>query len=213
MMWGFTGKTEKKILQYLQDLDLISVTFFEGIQLYLNGSLRDFTRKKEEVQQRESQLDLQRKEIEWELYSKMLIPESRADIFNLLEDLDKMADLQERIVMQFQAEKPQFSEEIEPSLQSLLPSCKAAVEQVIQASLGFFKNSSDLEQKLSRVGYYEHEADLREEEIKTVIFSSKQLHLSEKIHLRDFVDKLSELADLAEDIADRINIYRIKREN
>jgi len=212
MKWNYTPKLEKKIIRYLQDLDLVNLAFFDGIHCYLKNSQEQFLNKKIDVQQRESQLDLLRRDIEWELYSKMLIPESRADILELLENLDEIADSQERIIMQFHSERPNFDKTIIPGIIELLAPCQEAIKQVIQAALGFFSNHRDNRQVIKRVGYYEHEADLLEEKVKIELFQLKEPGLSTKMHNRDFIDHLAYLADLAEDIADRISIYSVKRE-
>lgn len=42
-------------------------------------------------------------------------------------------------------------------------------------------------------------------------FRYEDLQLSRKIQLRDFVKHVDKIADYAEDVADRLNIYVIKR--
>lgn len=212
MKWTITHKLEQKIFQYLDDLDLVTLTFFHGIEQYLKEKQEDFKRKKDEVQDRESQLDELRKEIEWELYSKMLIPESRGDILELLENLDEIADMEERVIMRFYAEQPRLPKELLPLLDEMMGPCKKAVEEVISAARGFFRNSQEVRDKLKRIGFYEHEADLKEEDIKVALFQREDLDLAHKMHIRDFIDKLARLADLAEDIGDKISIYSVKRE-
>jgi len=46
--------------------------------------------------------------------------------------------------------------------------------------------------------------------LKRDIFDS-DLELARKLHLREFVEQIDGIADLAEDIADRLAIYSIKR--
>jgi uncharacterized protein Yka (UPF0111/DUF47 family) len=48
--------------------------------------------------------------------------------------------------------------------------------------------------------------------LKKQIFSS-ELGLAEKIHLREFVDHIDAIADQAEDVADRLTIYAVKRQS
>ena len=57
---------------------------------------------------------------------------------------------------------------------------------------------------------YEKEADKISLNLKTAIFDSS-LDLSFKIQLREFADRIDGIADLAEDVADRLAIYAIKR--
>jgi uncharacterized protein Yka (UPF0111/DUF47 family) len=58
--------------------------------------------------------------------------------------------------------------------------------------------------------FYETEADKISTKLKTMAFSS-DLPKVEKIHLRYFIERVDELANEAEDIADALAIYTIKR--
>ena len=58
----------------------------------------------------------------------------------------------------------------------------------------------------------EKEADKISYALKKQIFSS-ELGLAEKIHLREFVDHIDAIADQAEDVADRLTIYAVKRQS
>jgi hypothetical protein len=57
---------------------------------------------------------------------------------------------------------------------------------------------------------YEKEADKISTNLKIALFES-DLELVSKLHLREFVDRIDGVADLAEDVADRLTIYAIKR--
>ena len=48
--------------------------------------------------------------------------------------------------------------------------------------------------------------------LKKQIFDTN-LDLSVKLHLREFVDRIDAIADQAEDVADRLSIYAIKRQS
>jgi len=64
---------------------------------------------------------------------------------------------------------------------------------------------------LHKIYHWEKEADRIAENLKRSIFESEELKLSEKIHLRYFTLHIDTLADRAEDVADRLAIYTIKR--
>ena len=57
---------------------------------------------------------------------------------------------------------------------------------------------------------YEKEADKISTQLKRDIFGS-DLDLAHKAHLRNFVEQIDNVADWAEDVADRLAIYAIKR--
>ena len=58
--------------------------------------------------------------------------------------------------------------------------------------------------------FFEKEADKVSTKLKKAIFGSA-LDLSQKRHLRYFVDHIDNVANWAEDVADRLAIYSIKR--
>ena len=64
---------------------------------------------------------------------------------------------------------------------------------------------------LHKFYFYEKEADKIADLIKRKIFQNTELDLSQKMHLRYFVQHIDSIADEAEDVADRLSIYTIKR--
>ena len=58
--------------------------------------------------------------------------------------------------------------------------------------------------------FFEKEADKVSTKLKKAIFGSN-LDLSQKKQLRNFVEYIDNVADWAEDVADRLAIYYIKR--
>ena len=77
----------------------------------------------------------------------------------------------------------------------------------------FFSQSPHLVSSyVAKVNLYEKEADKLSTNLKKQIFSSK-MELALKLHLREFVDRIDSIADHAEDVADRLTIYAIKRQS
>ena len=62
----------------------------------------------------------------------------------------------------------------------------------------------------AKVIFHETEADKIGTKLQRAIFSS-ELPLDRKSHLRYFVERIDELANSAEDVADTLAIYAIKR--
>ena len=75
----------------------------------------------------------------------------------------------------------------------------------------FFNNISDVSSSLHKVSYWESESDKISTRLQMAIFEKKDLRLSHQMQQRDFARSLDKTADRAEDIADRLNIYVIKR--
>ena len=64
---------------------------------------------------------------------------------------------------------------------------------------------------MHKVPYWETESDKISTRLQRAIFRREDLRLSHRMQLRDFVRHIDEIADRAEDDADRMSIYVIKR--
>ena len=78
------------------------------------------------------------------------------------------------------------------------------------AARAFFRDIEAVRDHASKVIFLETEADKIGTKLQRAIFSS-DLPLERKIHLRYFVERIDELANAAEDVADALAIYAIKR--
>ena len=59
--------------------------------------------------------------------------------------------------------------------------------------------------------WLESEADKLSTQFLRRIFASSELDLAQKMHLRYFVERIDEIANVAEDLSDSLAIYAIKR--
>jgi uncharacterized protein Yka (UPF0111/DUF47 family) len=84
------------------------------------------------------------------------------------------------------------------------------VESVVLAARSFFRDIEAVRDHNSKVIFYETQADKISTKLKRAIFAS-ELDLAHKTQLRYFVERIDELANEAEDIADCLAIYTIKR--
>ena len=64
---------------------------------------------------------------------------------------------------------------------------------------------------VNKVHFYEHLADDVEEQLKRKAFNSDIKEFSKKVHMRYFAEKIAEVSDIAEHVAERLSIYTIKR--
>ena len=85
-----------------------------------------------------------------------------------------------------------------------------SVQTLIIAARNFFRNPKVVRDHIYQVRVYESEADKIAISLKKRIFSTN-LKFSPKINLRDRVDAIDAIADKAEDVADELDIYAIKR--
>ena len=85
------------------------------------------------------------------------------------------------------------------------------VESIVRAVRAFFKNISAVADHLDKVYYWESESDKISTRLQRAIFRKEELRLSHRMLQRELARHLDKIADRAEDVADNLNIYVIKR--
>jgi predicted phosphate transport protein (TIGR00153 family) len=205
-----TKELESQIDEFCDKVDEGAMAFKLGITFYLDGDRAAFEDKLRQVNDLESQGDTLRREIERKLYAQTLIPESRGDVLGLLENMDQILNKCEGPLWQFAIEKPEIPSDFHIDFANLIEAAVRSVDALVSASRAFFRGNEMVADYMHKVLFYEKEADKISTRLKMTIFDS-ELDLSRKNQLRIFVEHIDTIADTAEDVADRLAIYAIKR--
>jgi len=97
---------EQEVFDYLQTWKKCLEYFRGGMEVYLaEGIGEKFDYYVQEVYKTEERADELRRKVEWEMYSKALIPESRGDILGFLETMDKIPNKAESLFNQIKIAK------------------------------------------------------------------------------------------------------------
>ena len=210
-MFSDTKKLEKDIDEFVNILSEVGLAFKSIVRRYLSHSTdENFDALIEKVTEMESRADIITKEIEHALYEETLIPDARSDVLRLLEHLDELIGMYQGNCYHFSIQKPQFPKEFHEDLIGLTENVVSCVETLCLTVRSFFRDSKSVRDNAHKVTYYEKESDIKFSSIARRIFNS-DLNLDQKMHLRYFVEKIDRICDQAEDIADEIQIYAIKR--
>lgn len=201
---------ETKIDSFFDTVAEGGLVFRSGVRAYLAGDTADFENAIVTIDKLEAQADKLSKEVESHLYSHSLIPEHRGDVLGLLENSDNIIDTAKTSLYQFSVEQPAVPEQFHDSFRKLSEAGFEAVEAVIVSARAFFNDVKTVKDNLYKVHHFEKEADGISDRLKRSIFAS-DLELAHKIHLRYFALNVERLSDRAEEVADRLAIYAIKR--
>ncbi|VAV96440.1 Phosphate transport regulator (distant homolog of PhoU) [hydrothermal vent metagenome] len=206
-----TRQLEKQIDSFFDKLSESSVVYRLAVRVYLKeGANEEFEERLVRVNKLESEADDLRRDIETQLYSNTLIPDSRGDVLGLIETVDQLLTQFEGSLWAFSIEKPDIPEELRPGFKKLTNMVVKAADELGLGARAFFRSPHDVPAYNHKVQLYEKEADIISTALKRDIFDS-ELELPRKLHLREFVEAIDGIADLAEDVADRLAIYSIKR--
>ncbi|MFQ5624724.1 MAG: DUF47 domain-containing protein [Paracoccaceae bacterium] len=206
-----TKQLETQIDSFFDKLSESSVVYRLAVRLYLReGLTEEFQTRLERVNKLESEADELRRGIERQLYSHTLIPDSRGDVLGLIETVDQLMSQFEGSLWAISIELPDIPDEFHNGYRKLTNMVVKAADELALSGRAFFRNPHDVPAHNHKVMLYEKEADAISTNLKKAIFES-DLDLGHKLHLRDFVEQIDGIADLAEDVADRLAIYAIKR--
>jgi hypothetical protein len=179
--------------------------------MYLNNDNTDkFDEMVKQVSGMESKADKITKDVERALFEESLIPDARSDVLRLLEHMDELIGMYQGNCYHFSIQKPNFPKELHKDLISLSETAVKCVESLCLTTRSFFRDIKSVSDNAHKVTFYEKESDKKFTSFVRKIFDS-ELHLDQKMHLRYFVEKIDRICDQAEDIADEIQIYAIKR--
>ena len=208
-----TKNLEQKVDRFFLLLSEASVIYRLGIRIYLREQIsEEYTTRLNHICEIESEADILRREIEKIIYSEMLIPDARGDVLGLIETADEIFSLFKSSLWNFSNETPKIEEDLISGYRRLTNMVVKAVDELTSGCRAFFLSPHLVSSFTGKVILYEKEADKIGASLKMDIFSM-DIELPVKIHLREFVDCIDIIADHAEDVADRLSIYAIKRQS
>jgi hypothetical protein len=200
------------IEKYLENLDNVADIFELGIQEYFQGNRERFEERAQEVQKLETENDRLRGKIKTTLYTDLLIPDARGDVLGLIETLDGVLGVAEHVVDQLSIEKPVIYDFLKDDFIRLTEAAVKTVKELVVACRAFFRDPVKVKDSVAKIHFWEHEADKIEERIKRKAFDASEItEFSRKVHMRYFAERISLFADEAEDVAERLEVYAIKR--
>lgn len=202
---------EKDVFDYLSQWKKCLEDFKTGMEVYLNEGLGErFDYYVRQVSKTEDRADELRRKVEWEMYSKALIPESRGDILGFLETMDKIPNKAESLVNQIKLQRLEFPKELNPNLRRIVTLSCEAIQLVYEAATNLMSRRGGIHKLADEIGVKETQCDHAEQDTIERIFTM-DIDKAEKILLKEFIIELGNLTDRAEDVSDRLTLLSVKR--
>jgi predicted phosphate transport protein (TIGR00153 family) len=185
--------------------------FSNAFEIYLQkGAVDEVESSLEEIQNIEHAADNLRRNIELELYTRTLIPDLRSDVLRLLENIDSLTNMYKANLFRLSIQQPDISTQFCEEFRKLSQTAVQCVDTLIITARSFFRDLDAVRNNVRKVVALETDADRISSPLQRNIFAS-ELSLDQKMHLRYFVERIDELANQAEDVADQLAISAIKR--
>ncbi|MBN2430442.1 MAG: DUF47 family protein [Acidobacteria bacterium] len=208
-----------KTRQLIEEIEVFYDTVSEaalvcktGIEYFLDREPLRLSERVQQMNDLENQADSLRRSIEHKLYSRMLIPDVRGDVLSLLEASDNVIDWAKKLLTALDIEQPQIPDALIKSFRELTGASYNAMDEMVRATRSYFYETEMVNDHINKVYFYEHEADKLEDQIKRKAFRGEEFtELSRRVQMRYFAERLANLSDQAEAVANRLAIAAIKR--
>ena len=202
---------EKEIDNFLDLASESGLIYVQGINAYLRHKLESFEEHLAHIVETEKTADTLRRSIEDLLYRKTLIPESRGDVLELIERMDTLLGQFKGVMFRVEIERPHIKPQFHDELKALNNCAVQSVEAMTLSLRAYFKDISQVADHMHKVAFWETESDKASTRLQKAIFGCEQLDLAGKMQLRDMVKHIDRIADQAEDLAESLAIFVIKR--
>ena len=211
-LFGARGREiEVGLDEYLHKLNGITSDMHGAIRAYLNHDTEEFSHLFGKINEFENRLDTLRRNIEAEIYGKRLLPDTRDDVLELLENLDKIPNRIQSTIREMTLQKIRIPEGLHSSLTELAGRNVQIVQVLIRVINAFLYRPHDVRDGVKELSHQEHEGDVIEQQVLKLIFDDASLELAEKMQLYRFGERVGSICDMAEDLGDHIMIWAIKR--
>lgn len=212
----FIFKKEKRVLDLvLKHVDKTGECLdiaCDEIEVYLSGDVENMRATADRVNLLEEEADKVLREIREVLYSGAYLPSIRGDVYRLMSAVDKVANKVEDCSDFFCYQKPSVADEYKSQIIAITDLTKGCYAELAKALKIFFSQKGKdekLREHAKKVSELESLIDDNERALTAQIFDSS-LPMSEKIHLRRLLHRMSDISDKIEDATDVLQLLNLK---
>jgi predicted phosphate transport protein (TIGR00153 family) len=214
-MFKFLFKKEQQleslITQYLENLTRTQEHFVKAMDTCLDqGLCGEFAFLIEQTHKFESKADEIRDEINYLMYSRALIPESREDIMSLIEQVEVIPRIFELILHLIRTQKLKIPDFIMLDVKDLIRISVESCELMIKQIDLMLKNRQGIRALVSTIDHNESHCDHIERSLMLKVFES-DMDLVHKLQLKELIIAMGEVSDQADRVSKRVNILTLKR--
>ena len=206
------GKLEKDILELVDEVERCLHVSFEALTLYIEeGETEEVTEKSKAASRLESSADEIRRRIIADLFRGALLPNTRSDIMEFLEDVDNVADEAEKFTKYLIWPGIDLGKVDRGVVSRIMKHIKEQYVVLKSAVSALFYDVDTLYEYTKEVEEMEEQVDVMQEEAIRMIGKTKNIRISERLVLRDFIAHLAKMADYVENASDELEMIAATR--
>lgn len=211
-LFSQTKALENKIDLLHDKIIDMAMTFRQALNIFIvEKRNEEYRRLNKTIKLIEHEADVLRRDIESKLYEQNLIPDFRADVLEMVENIDMVLNKFDEVAHKLYIEQPDIPEDYRVLFLALVHQVTECAENMAIASRAFFRDFSTVRDYSRKVYNLEHESDGSSVQIRQKIFDS-DMPLANKLQLNAIITEVADIADAAEDYIDELLIFTIKRD-
>jgi len=205
-------QVENLIYDYLDTIKSAQKSFLNAMETCLLNDVfcENFEYLIIQTHKFESKADDIREEVKSLMYEKALIPESRSDIMLLLDTIDTIPHLFEKVLYSIQTQKLTLPDFIMTDTKELIKISLECCDLMVREVIALFKKNEGIRELVTQIDSNESHCDHIERRIITKLFDTA-IDPFQKLQLKELIGLIGEISDQADRVSKRINIINIKR--
>ena len=206
MFWKKQQQIETLVSEHLDRVDESLQYFIQSLNAYVQaGDVEEADRLALETHKSEGQADDVRRRVEAQLLAGALMPASRRDILQLVEQVDRLANAAENALDHLLLQRIEIPDAMRPGIVEITAKTEVIFSHVKGAISNLFKKMETALEHTAQIELIEGEIDHIERKILKKLFEL-DLTLAHKLQVNSFIRSAVELSDRAEDLSDHIEL-------
>ncbi|MFO7753372.1 MAG: DUF47 family protein [Desulfobacteraceae bacterium] len=204
---------ENLIYKYLETFDKTRDNFSQAFYLCVEeGNCRDFDFLAEQTNKYESMADDIIDEINNQMYGKVLIPDSREDVMNLLLGLDKIPHIFEKSLFMIKYQNLHIPGFLFQDIRNLVDISVETCEILALQVKHFLKMEKGIRDCMNRIDVKESHCDHLEKNLIADIFDpNSDIDPYLRLQFKELVVRIGDISDQADRVSKLVNVLSLKR--
>lgn len=206
MFWKKQQEIEALVFEHLDRVDESLRFFIQSLNAYVQE--RDLEKADAmalETHNSEGRADDVRRRVETQLLAGALMPASRRDILQLVDQVDRLANAAENALDHLLIQRIQIPDVIRPAILEITTKTEIIFTHVKEAIANLFEKMETALEHTQQIEHIEGEIDHIERTTLKELFK-QDLDLAHKLQINSFIRSVVELSDRAEDLSDHIEL-------
>ncbi|MGB2982778.1 MAG: DUF47 family protein [Candidatus Bipolaricaulia bacterium] len=211
MFWRKQRKIRELVLEHLELVERTIESYRQALKVYFGEEdLKQADALALETHKAEGRADDARRKVESHLLSTSLLPTSRRDILELIEQVDRLANAAEATVDLLSVQHVRIPREIRTTLLEIAAMSGDVFAEVKGAVTNLFGDMDKTLEHTKAIEHLEGEIDHLERSAGRALFKL-DIDLAWKLQVYGLIRELVKLSDRAEDLSDQVELFVAQR--